>query len=185
MAGVWKRINPARLILLPHHSSVVSPARSFSVFKAIGHDREAGSCLIYPKSTYSLVQETKMNPDPPRTHQTPWGFGWLVGFLPGSVWSQSGSAVNIQCCGPPGPHRLRTICSKVSAPVKRCTEQRWLPQIRSGGSSTALSVVHTARDTKQFQFLAVFVYEQAVNARACVWACDTQFWCLHSLSQEV
>lgn len=46
------------------------PVRSLPVFKAIGHDREAGSCLIYPTSTYSLVQGTKVNPDPPRIDQT-------------------------------------------------------------------------------------------------------------------
>lgn len=128
---------------------------------------------------------TKVNPDPPLIDQTPGGFGWLVGFTPGSVWSQSGSAVNPQCCGPPGPHRLRTICCRVSAPVKRCTEQRWLPQIRSGGSPAALSVAHTTQHTKQFRSLAVFAYKRAVNAHACVWACDTQFWCLYSPSQEV
>ncbi len=146
---------------------------------------EGGQLFNLPQKHLQSGAGDQSEPRSAPDDQTPWGFGWLVGFMPGSVWSQSGSAVNPQCCGPPGPHRLRTICSKVSAPVKRCTEQRWLPQIRSGGSSTALSVSHAARDTKQFRFLAVFVYEQVVNARACVWACDTQFWCLYSLSQEV
>lgn len=46
------------------------PARSLSVFKTIGLDSEAGSSLIYPLSTYSLVQETKVNQDLPRIYQT-------------------------------------------------------------------------------------------------------------------
>lgn len=55
--------------------------------------------------------------------------------------------VNPQRCGSPGTRRLRTICSKESTPVNRCKEQWWLPQIRSGGSSTALPVLHNIWDT--------------------------------------
>lgn len=123
------------------------PASSVSVFKTSGHNREAGSSLIYPISTYSLLKETKVNPHLPQIDQT---HGDLVddyGFLPGSVWSQSASVVNPQRYGSPGTRRLRTICSKESTPVNRCKEQWWLPQIRSGGSSTALPVLHNIWDT--------------------------------------
>lgn len=55
-------------LLLPVTSK--GPARSFSVFKTRGHNREAGSSLIYPISTYSLLKETKVNPHLPQIDQT-------------------------------------------------------------------------------------------------------------------
>lgn len=91
------------------------PSRSLPVFKAIGQDGEAGSRLIFPTSTYSLVQETKVNPDPPRidqTHEDLVDWWDLRQVLSEPVWfCGESTALWTSWSAPSANHLLQTLCS--------------------------------------------------------------------------
>lgn len=66
---------------------------------------------------------------------------------------------------PSGNHLLQ----KSFAPVKQCKGWLWLPQIRSGGSSTTMSVTYTVRDTKQLWIWQPSqMWAQLMRAHVCM-----------------